>query len=88
MDGIFSSPGMIATAAFVFVAQALSLLLLLLNTHLFRAQKAKYESLLRDLGDEAALGNPGRFLIPAYVAVTIIATAAILFLFVFQPHLL
>lgn len=88
MEGLFGTPGMIATAAFVFAVQGLSLLLLILNARLFRTQKAKYEILLAKLGDEKALGNPGRFVVPAYVAATLAATAVIVALFAFQPHLL
>lgn len=88
MDELFGSPGMIATAALVFVVQGLSLLLLILNARLFRTQKAKYELLLAKLGDETALGTPGRFLVPAYVATTLAATGAMLALFVFQPHVI
>jgi hypothetical protein len=88
MEALFGSPGMIATAAFVFVVQGLSLLLLILNVRLFRMQKAKYEVLLAKLGDENALGNPGRLIVPAYVLCTLAASAVIVALFVFQPHLL
>jgi hypothetical protein len=88
MDALFGSPGMIAVAAFVFVVQGLSLLLLILNVRLFRMQKAKYEVLLAKLGDETALGTPGRFLVPTYVAATLVATGVIIAIFVFQPHIL
>lgn len=85
---MFSSPGIIATAAFVFFMQGLSLLLLILNVRLFRIQRAKYELLLGELGDEKALGNPGRLIVPAYAATTLVAAAVIVALFLFQPHVI
>lgn len=88
MDGPFSSPGMITASAFVFVVQALSVGLLLLNVHLFRVQSGKYRAFLRSLGNEEAWGNPGRFVLPAYIAGTVAATAAITLIFLFQPHIL
>lgn len=88
MDGLFSSPGMITASVLVFAVQALSLGLLLLNVHLFRVQSGKYRAFLRSLGNEDAWGTPGRFVLPAYIAGTVVATVAITLIFLFQPHIL
>ena len=79
---------MIAATAFIAVVQGLSLLLMLLTIHLFKRQWSKYDALLRGMGDETALGVPGRFIVPAYAAVTLAVAGITLYLFVFQPHLL
>lgn len=88
MGHVLSSPGMIAVAVTVCVVQVLSLVLLWLNMHLFRQQAQKYQSLLRTLGNETAWENSGRMVVLAYFLVTLVVTAVITYLLIFQPHLL
>lgn len=88
VDGLLSSTGMIITFGFVVIVHVLSLIVLFTNVHLFKVQRGKYRVLLQHLGNVDAFGSSGRFLIPIYVATTIIITAITIYIFVFQPHLL
>ncbi|OGJ56425.1 hypothetical protein A3D88_03530 [Candidatus Peribacteria bacterium RIFCSPHIGHO2_02_FULL_52_16] len=88
MDSLLSSPGMLAALALVLLMQAASLLLLLVNRQLFRAQSGRYKKLLADLGDVTAWKNPGRILFPVYFLLTVSITIATTTLFVWQPHIL
>lgn len=83
-----SSPEMIAMLLSIILFQAASVLLMMLNIHLFRRQRRKYLQFVQDLGDATALGTPGKALIPLYATVTVVTSIATLYLFAFQPHLL
>lgn len=87
MEALFASPGMIATMTFILVIQAISILLMILNMHVFRSQSTKYRLLFRNLENEAAWHNPGRFLLPLYALATLSSSGVMIWLFVFQPHL-
>ena len=88
MQELFSSPGMMTILVIVLIGEALSLLLLFLNIHIFRSQSEKYRLLLSDLGDQSTWGRPGRILIPLYILITLGTTVTTTLMFIFQPHLL
>lgn len=88
MNELFSSPSMIATTVFVIGMQVLSVALLLLIIHVFRAQSEKYHRLFSSLGSESAWGKPAKILLPLYVVLTLVAAVVMLFLFIIQPHLI
>lgn len=79
---------MIATMTIILIVQATSQLFMMLIIHVFRQQKSKYVVLLQNMGNDTALGTPGRILIPIYGFVTVMVAGMTLFLFVFQPHIL
>lgn len=84
----FDSPSMIALIVSVAVFQGASLLFLALNLHAFRRQRSKDLAFLRAIGDETAMGTPGRFVVPSYLILTICSALGTLYLFIFPPHIL
>lgn len=88
MQTLLSSPGMTVVTTIVFASLALSLGLLWINVHLFRSHRRKYHALLSHLGDGASSERAGHLVLALYVGAVFCATVGILFLFVFQPHLL
>lgn len=88
MDALLSSPGMIVTTIIVLVMQVLSLCMLWINLHFFRKQSLKYQSLIGHFGNASDWGTPGKILKPLYIVTTLLASAVMVYLFVFQPHLL
>lgn len=88
MHELWASPGMTVTTVLVICTQLISLMMLWMNIHVFRNQSKKYQSLMKTFGNEAAWGTPGKILLPLYVISTVIAAVVMMYLFVFQPHLL
>ena len=85
---VFDSPSMIALIVAVAVFQGASLLLLALTLHVFRRQRTKDLAFLRAIGDETALGTPGRFVIPTYLFAAVATALGTLYLLIVQPHVL
>ncbi len=79
---------MIAVFTLVAIVQAASIILTLTNAHVFRRQREKQYAFLRTLGNDSALGTPGRLLLPMYLLATVCMSLVTLYLFAFQPHLL